>query len=85
MRESPSHFFPLPNEIFMLELSPGEIAVYSYLLYREDRVKYRCHPSYGTIAKELHISKNTMRNYVDKLRAKRLIEYGADNGVHQRR
>lgn len=74
MRETPTHFFPLPNEIFMLELFPGEIAVYAYLLYREDRVTYKCYPSYGTIAKELHISKNTVRKYVDRLREKRLID-----------
>lgn len=58
----------------MLELSPGEIAVYAYLLYREDRVTYKCYPSYGTIAKALHISRNTVRKYVDKLREKRLID-----------
>ena len=74
MREAPTNFFPLPNEIFMLELSPGEIAVYAYLLYREDRVTYKCYPSYGTIAKALHISRNTVRKYVDKLREKRLID-----------
>lgn len=74
MIEAPTHFFPLPNEIFMLELSPGEIAVYAYLLYREDRVTYKCYPSYSTIAKELHVSKNTVRKYVDKLREKRLID-----------
>lgn len=74
MREAPTHFFPLPNDIFMLELSPGEIAVYAYLLYREDRVTYKCYPSYATIASELHISRNTVRKYVDKLREKRLID-----------
>ncbi len=36
------NFFPLPNEIFSLELSSGELAVYSYLLYCEDRKTYRC-------------------------------------------
>ncbi len=30
-------YFPLPNEVFYLGLSYGEIAVYSYLLYRENR------------------------------------------------
>ena len=74
MREAQTHLFPLPNEIFMLELSPGEIAMYAYLLYREDRVTYKCYPSYSTIAKELNISKNTVRKYVDKLREKSLID-----------
>lgn len=30
-REPLKHFFPVPNEIFILGLSPGEIAVYCYL------------------------------------------------------
>ena len=30
-------FFPLPDEIFSLGLSFGALAVYSYLLYCEDR------------------------------------------------
>ena len=74
MREAPTHLFPLPNEICMLELSPGEIAVYAYLLYREDRKTFRCYPSYTTIAKALHISRNTVCKYVDKLREKSLID-----------
>ena len=36
-REPLKHFFPVPNEIFILGLSPGEIAVYCYLLRTEDR------------------------------------------------
>ena len=34
-------FFLLPNEIFTLGLSAGEIAVYAYLLFCEDR-KHTC-------------------------------------------
>ena len=30
-------YFPLPNEIFSLGLSTGEIAVYAYLMYCEDQ------------------------------------------------
>ena len=43
------HFFPLPNSVFSFDLSVGEIAVYGYLLYREDRETYECWPSYRTI------------------------------------
>lgn len=43
------NYFPLPNEIFSLELSGGEILVYTYLMYREDRKTFQCHPSYKTI------------------------------------
>ena len=32
MSHAYKNYFPLPNEIFSLNLSPGEIAVYSYLL-----------------------------------------------------
>ncbi len=31
------NYFPLPNEIFSLGLSSGEIAVYAFLMYCEDR------------------------------------------------
>ena len=31
------NYFPLPNEVFALNLSPGALAVYSYLMYIEDR------------------------------------------------
>ena len=31
-RPAAKRFFPLPNEIFSLGLSPGALAVYSYLL-----------------------------------------------------
>ena len=46
-------FFPLPNDIFILGLTAGEVAVYSYLSYCEDRRTYKCHPSYKTIGKSV--------------------------------
>ena len=36
-RDAVKNYFPLPNEIFSLGLSGGEILVYTYLMYREDR------------------------------------------------
>ena len=42
-------FFLLPNEIFTLELSAGEIAVYAYLLFCEDRETHLCYPSFRKI------------------------------------
>ena len=68
------HFFPLPNDIFTLGLTAGEVAVYSYLSYCEDRSTYKCHPSYKTIGKALHMSKNTVSKYVRMLEDKRLIK-----------
>ena len=67
-------FFPLPQRIFSLGLSSGEILVYAYLLYREDRKTFKCHPSYDTIGKAVGMSKNTVKKYVDGLEEKRLIE-----------
>ena len=48
-RDSIKNYFPVPNEVFLLGLSPGELAVYSYLLFCEDRSTYQCWPSFKTI------------------------------------
>ena len=56
MSKAYKNYFPLPNVIFSLGLSPGEIAVYSYLLYCEDRKTYQCHPSYKTIGQAVGMS-----------------------------
>ena len=45
-RDPIKNYFPLPNEVFALGLSPGALAVYSYLMYIEDRTTYQCHASY---------------------------------------
>ena len=66
-------FFPLPNEIFSLRLSPGALAVYSYLLYCEDRKTYQCWPSYTSIGKSVSMSVNTVRKYVAELEERGLI------------
>lgn len=66
-------YFPLPNEIFSLDLSAGEIAVYAYLMYCEDRKTFQCHPSYTTIGKAVKMSKNTVKKHVDGLVEKLLI------------
>ena len=72
-REPLKHFFPVPNEIFILGLSPGEIAVYCYLLRTEDRQTFQCYPSYEAIGKEVGVSKNTVAKYVRSLEEKGLI------------
>lgn len=72
-RDPIKDYFPLPNEIFCLGLSSGEIAVYSYLLYREDRKTFQCYPSYRSIGKALNMSRNTVRKYVQLLVDKELI------------
>ena len=72
-RDPIKNYFPLPNEIFMLGLTPGELAVYSYLMRCEDRKTHQCHPSYRTIARAVHLSQNTVAKHVNGLREKRLI------------
>ncbi|MGN0247197.1 MAG: helix-turn-helix domain-containing protein [Lachnospiraceae bacterium] len=72
-RNTTKHYFTLPNEIFCLGLSSGEIAVYSYLLRCENRKTYQCYPSYRTIGKALKMSQNTVRKYVQSLEDKHLI------------
>ena len=73
-RDAIKNYFPMPNEIFNFGLRAGEIALYAFLLKCEDRKTFKCWPSYKTIGKALNISKNTVRNYVDKLCEKQLIE-----------
>lgn len=67
------HYFTLPNEIFCLGLSSGEISVYSFLLRCENRKTYQCYPSYRTIGQALKMSQNTVRKYVKSLEDKCLI------------
>ena len=72
-RDAIKNYFPLPNEIFLLRLKPGELAVYAYLLYCEDRETYQCWPSYKTIGKALGMCENTVSKYVRSLEEKGLI------------
>ena len=72
-RDAVKNYFPMPNEIFSLGLSAGEISVYSFLMSCEDRKTFQCHPSYKTIGRALQMSQNTVRKYVDCLREKQLI------------
>ena len=67
------NFFPLPNEIFNMDLCAGEIALYSYLMRMEDRETYSCYPSFKTIGKALKMSRNTVMKYVHSLEEKGLI------------
>ena len=66
-------FFPVPNVIFNLGLEGGEILVYLYLMYCEDRKTFQCHPGYKTIGSAVGMSINTVRKYVQSLEKKRLI------------
>ena len=67
------HYFPMPNEIFHLDLSDGTILVYAFLMYCEDRKTYQCYPSYATIGKAIKRSENSVAKYVRELEERRLI------------
>ena len=67
-------YVPLPNEIFTLGLRAGEIAVYAYLLFCEDRETHLCYPSFRKIGECTGMSPNTVRKYITQLEDKRLIE-----------
>lgn len=66
-------FFTLPNEVFLLKLSPSAFMVYAYLLLIEDRRTHTCHPSYNTIAATAGMSKNTVIKSIGALLEMELI------------
>ena len=68
------HYFLLPNEIFTLGLSPGELSVYAYLIFCEDRQTYQCWPSIGRISQYTGMSANTVAKHIRHLEDKRLID-----------
>ena len=72
-RDAIRNYFPLPNEIFQLGLTPGELAVYAFLLKCENRETYQCYPSYRTIGGAVGMSRNTVAKYVRQLEEKGLI------------
>lgn len=67
------NFFSLPNEIFLLGLSPGELAVYCYLRRCENQRTHQCWPSYKTIGDAVGMCENTVSKYIQKLMERGLI------------
>ena len=67
------HYLLLPNEIFTLGLSPGELSAYAYLMYCEDRETHQCWPSIGRICQHTGMSANTVAKYIRQLEEKQLI------------
>ena len=66
-------FFTLPNELFLLKLSPSAFMIYAYLLLIEDRRTHTCHPSYNTIATATDLAKNTVMKGISTLSELNLI------------
>ena len=67
------NFFSLPNEVFLLGLSAGELAVYSFLKRCENRKTHQCWPSIKTIGQAVGMSENTTRKYIRRLEERGLL------------
>ena len=67
------NFFSLPNEVFLLGLSAGELSVYSFLKRCENRKTHQCWPSIKTIGQAVGMSENTVRKYIRRLEERELI------------
>ena len=67
------NYFSLPNEIFLVRLNPGELAVYSFLKRCENRKTHQCWPSYKAIGQAVRMSENTVRKYTLCLEERGLI------------
>ena len=73
MKYGIGNYFSLPNEIFLLGLSSGELAVYSFLKRCENRKTHQCWPSIKTIGEAVGMSENTVRKYIRQLEERGLI------------
>ena len=71
--ERAKNCFPVPNELLDFDLPAGAIAVYIYLLRHANRKTNQCHPSEATIAKKLHLSRNTVAKHIRLLEERGLI------------
>lgn len=67
-------FFLLPNAVFTLGLCPGEMTLYAYLIFCEDRKTHQCWPSIGRISQHTGMSTNTVAKYIRQLEEKQLID-----------
>ena len=65
--------FPMPNELFLFDLSANALAVYVYLLYRADRRTGQCYPGMPTMARALHLSRSTVLRCIKALEECSLI------------
>lgn len=65
--------FPVPNEVFQLNLQPGELLVYIYLHYQKGVRSGQCWPSYATIGKAVGMSRKTVQTHVGALINRGLI------------
>lgn len=71
--EEPRNFFPLPRELFSLGLNMGEVAMYAYLMYKEDREDYSCMVSRTDFRDVMEMSSNKVGDVVRTLEDKHFI------------
>ena len=83
MKYESGNFFSLPNEIFLLGLNAGELAVYSFLRRCENRKTRQCWPSVKTIGKAVNMSGNTVRKYICQLEEQGSYHHRTHYGHHQ--
>ena len=67
-------FFLLPNAIFALGLSPGEMTLYAYLISVRTGKPTSAGPALGRICQHTGMSANTVAKYIRQLEEKRLID-----------
>lgn len=65
--------FPISNEVFQLDLKPGELLVYIYLHYQKGVRSGQCWPSYATIGAAVGMSRKTVQKHIGTLINKGLI------------
>ena len=68
------NIFPIPRAVFDLGLSPGDLLVYVYLLYRRNSRSGKCWPSYRDIGKAVGLDRKTIRKHVCSLVDAGLVE-----------
>ena len=66
----PRHYrFAIPNAVWEYQLRPAEFVIFSYLCYHSSTSE----PTLKEIATGVHMTTDTMKKYLDSLRAKKLI------------
>ncbi len=66
--------FPVPVEVFHLDLKGGELLVYIYLHYQKGVRSGQCWPSYATIGAAVGMGRKTVQRHVHSLISKGLIQ-----------
>lgn len=71
--ESFDAVFPVPVEVFQLDLKPSELLVYIYLHYQKGVRSGQCWPSYSTIGAAVGMSRKTVQRHIGSLISRGLI------------